>query len=51
MVEWMKDARLREPEYIEKLGGFYVYFHKDIYAEQNLRRMELNGRQTKVAVE
>jgi len=46
----MKDARLREPEYKEELGGFSVYFHKDIHTEENLRRMELNERQTKVVV-
>lgn len=47
MVEWMKKAGLPEPEYKEELGGLSVYFHKDIYAEENLRKMGLNERQIK----
>lgn len=50
MVEWMKDGGLPEPEYEEELGEFSVYFYKDIYAEQNLRNMRLNERQTKMVV-
>ena len=45
MVEWMKGAGLPEPEYKEELGGFSVYFYKDIYTEENLRKMGLNERQ------
>jgi len=49
MVEWMKEAGLPEPEYKEELGGFSVYFCKDVYTEENLRKMELNERQIKAA--
>jgi len=45
MVEWMKEAGLPEPEYKEEMGGFSVYFYKDIYTEENLRKMGLNKRQ------
>ena len=37
VVEWMKEAGLPEPGYKEELGGFSVYFYKDIYTEENLR--------------
>jgi len=50
MVEWMKEAGLPEPEYKEELGGFSVYFYKDIYTEENLRKMELNERQIKAVM-
>jgi len=50
MVEWMKEADLPEPEYKEELGGFSVYFYKDIYTEDNLRKMELNERQIKAVM-
>jgi predicted HTH transcriptional regulator len=50
MVEWMKEAGLPEPEYREELGGFSVYFYKDIYTEDNLRKMELNERQIKAVM-
>jgi len=45
MVEWMKEAGLPEPEYKEGKGGFSVYFYKDVYTEENLRKMGLNERQ------
>lgn len=45
MVEWMKEAALPEPEYKEEQGGFSVYFYKDIYTEESLRKMGLNERQ------
>lgn len=45
MVEWMKSAGLPEPEYREEMGGFSVYFYKDIYTEENLRKMGLNEKQ------
>jgi ATP-dependent DNA helicase RecG len=48
MVEWMKQAGLPEPEYKEEMRGFSVYFYKDIYTEENLRKMGLNERQIKV---
>jgi len=50
MVEWMKDAGLPEPEYKEEMGGFSVYFYKDICTEENLRRMGLNERQIKAVI-
>lgn len=45
MIQWMKEAGLPEPEYKEEMGGFSVYFRKDIYTEENLRKMGLNERQ------
>lgn len=50
MVEWMKEAGLPEPEYKEEQGGFSVYFYKDIYTEENLRKMDLNERQIKAVM-
>ena len=50
MVEWMKEAGLPEPEYKEELGGFSVYFYKDVYIEENLRKMEVNERQIKAVM-
>lgn len=50
MVQWMKEARLPEPEYKEEMGGFSVYFYKDVYTEENLRKMGLNERQIKVVM-
>ncbi len=41
-VEWMKEVGFPEPEYKEELGRFSVYFYKDIYTEENLRKMGLN---------
>jgi len=50
MVQWMKDAGLPEPEYKEEMDGFSVYYYKDIYAEENLRKMGLNQRQIKAVM-
>ena len=50
MVNWMKEAALPEPEYKEEMGGFSVYFHKDIYTEEYLRKKELNERQVKAVM-
>ncbi len=50
MVEWMMEAGLPEPEYKEEMGGFSVYFYKDIYTEENLRKMGLNERQIKAVM-
>lgn len=50
MVEWMKEAGLPEPEYKEEMGGFSVYFYKDVYTEENLRKMGLNERQIKAVM-
>lgn len=50
MVEWMKEAGLPEPEYKEEMGGFSVYFYKDIYTEEYLIKMGLNERQIKAVM-
>lgn len=50
MVEWLKEVGLPEPEYKEELGGFSVYFYKDIYTEENLKKMGLSERQIKAVV-
>jgi len=50
MLEWMKGAGLPEPEYREEMGGFSVYFYKDIYTEENLRKRGLNERQIKAVM-
>jgi ATP-dependent DNA helicase RecG len=50
MVEWMKEVGLPEPEFKEEMGGFSVYFYKDIYTEENLRKMGLNDRQIKAVM-
>jgi len=50
MVEWMKEAGLPEPEYKEEMGGFSVYFYKDIYTDESLRKMGLNERQIKAVI-
>lgn len=42
-----KKAGLPEPEFKEEFGGFAVYFYKDIYTEDNLRKKGLNERQIK----
>ena len=45
MVNDCIEAGLPEPEYKEEQGGFAVHFYKDIFYEENLRRMGLNDRQ------
>ena len=50
MVNWMKEAALPEPEYKEEMGGFSVYFNKDIYTEEYLRKKGLNERQVKAVI-
>jgi len=50
MTEWMKEAGLPEPEFKEEMGGFSVYFYKDIYTEENLKKMGLNERQIKAVM-
>lgn len=47
IIEECKKAGLPEPEFKEEFGGFAVYFYKDIYTEENLRKMGLNERQIK----
>ena len=50
MVELCKEQVPPEPEYKEEMGGFSVYFFKDIYTEENLRKMGLNERQIKAVL-
>lgn len=45
-----KKVGLPEPEFKEEFGGFAVYFYKDIYTEENLKKMGLNERQIKVII-
>jgi len=50
MIEWMKEAGLPAPEYKEEQGGFSVYFYKDIFTEENLRKMGLSDRLIKAVL-
>ena len=43
-------AGLPEPEFQEHQDGFQVIFRKDIYTEEYLRKLELNGRQIKAVM-
>lgn len=47
IIDECKKRGLPEPEFKEEFGGFAVYFYKDIYTEENLRKMGLNERQIK----
>jgi len=46
----IKKAKLPEPEFKEEMGGFSVYFRKDIYTEEYLRSVGLNERQIKAVI-
>jgi len=50
IVDLCKAQGLPEPEYKEEQGGFSVWFYKDIYTEENLRKMGLNERQIKAVM-
>lgn len=50
IVDLCKGQGLPEPEYKEEQGGFSVYFYRDIYTEENLRKMGLNERQIKAVM-
>jgi len=50
MIDEMKKANLPEPEFKEEMGGFSVYFRKDIYTEEYLRSLGLNERQIKAVM-
>jgi len=50
IVDLCRAHRLPEPEYKEELGGFSVWFYKDIYNEENLRKMGLIERQIKAVL-
>ena len=47
IMESIKHAELPEPEFKEEMGGFSVYFRKDIYTEEHLRNLGLTERQIK----
>lgn len=47
IMDSLKIQGLPEPEFKEEMGGFSVKFYKDIYTEENLRKMGLNERQIK----
>nr|WP_284730382.1 ATP-binding protein [Thermosipho sp. 1244] len=50
IIESMKSAGLPEPEFKEEMGGFSVYFRKDIYTEEYLKELGLNERQIKAVM-
>lgn len=50
IMDSMKSAGLREPVFKEEIGGFSVYFRKDIYTEESLRKLGLNERQIKAVM-
>jgi ATP-dependent DNA helicase RecG len=50
IIDECKKAGLPEPEFKEEFEGFSVYFYKDIYTEENLRKMGLTERQIKVVL-
>jgi len=50
MVELCKEQGLPEPDFKEFGNGFSVIFYKDIYNEENLRKMGLNERQIKAVL-
>jgi predicted HTH transcriptional regulator len=50
MVESLRGQGMLEPEFKEEMGGFSVRFYKDIYTEENLRKMGLNKRQIKAVL-
>ena len=47
IIDCCKAAGLPEPEFIEEQGGFTVNFYKDIYNEENLKRLGFSDRQIK----
>lgn len=50
IIDSLKSQELPEPEFKEEMGGFSVRFYKDIYTEENLRKMGLNERQIKAVM-
>lgn len=50
MRESLQKAGLPEPEFREEMGGFSVYFRKDIYTEEYLGKLGLNERQIKAVL-
>ncbi|HOM27646.1 MAG TPA: ATP-binding protein [bacterium] len=50
IIDECKKSGLPEPEFKEEFGGFTVYLYKDIYTEENLRKIGLNERQIKAVL-
>lgn len=50
IIDECKKTGLPEPEFREEFGGFSVYFYKDIYTEENLRKIGLNERQIRAVM-
>jgi len=50
MIDLCKAQGLPEPEFEEEFGGISVYFRKDIYTEEYLRKLGLNERQIKAVM-
>jgi len=50
MIDLCKAQGLPEPEFKEEFGGISVYFRKDIYTEEYLRKLGLNERQIKAVM-
>lgn len=50
IIHDLKFAKLPEPEFKEEMGGFSVYFRKDIYTEEYLRKLGLNERQVRAVI-
>jgi len=48
IIENCKKQGLPEPDFIEEYGVMKVVFYKDIYTEENLKKMGLNERQIKI---
>ncbi len=50
MVELCIKQGLPEPEFREEMGGLSVYFYKDIFTPENLKKIGLNERQIKAVM-
>jgi ATP-dependent DNA helicase RecG len=50
MIDLCKVQGLPEPEFKEEFGGISVYFRKDIYTEEYLRKLGLKERQIKAVM-
>ena len=50
IIDLCKEQGLPEPKYKEEQGGFSVWFYRDIYTEENLRKVGLNERQIKAVM-
>jgi len=50
IIDNIKSAGLPEPEFKEEMGGLSVYFRKDKYTEEYLKKIGLNERQIKAVM-